>query len=197
MSTRPLPEDRDSDSRYASDVDTIEDVAEAKGLADEIDDIDVYEEENDQGDQIVVFRIYTKKVLDDGEVDEKQSVGTQVTKMPDIQTAGNTFHNNVQNTLSQLKKYLGGSTGTDDDDELEEAARSSSMDEDDDKDDTSTDGRTIDYTIEADSPGRQIDEHLSETEARVSDLEDRVEELEEYVDALEGLQKLMGSSGDE
>lgn len=190
MSVRDLPEDRnDSGGRWEMDLETIEREARNRGLEDDIDDVVVEEGANKQGDETVTFRVYTKKVTDgNGNVDEAASVGAQVVKMPELETADGTFKNDVQNTLDALKRHL---YGDEEDEDLPEPDRERSTDDGG----TATQdpsGSAPTTEVSGDGPGATIDGQIQDHEARISDLEDRIEELEEYVDALEGLKQLMG-----
>lgn len=179
MSVRDLPENRNEDgSRWETDITKIENTIEAKGLDDDVEDIDIIEGTNDSGDDVVTFRIYTDKVLNsDGSVDEESSVGVQVSKMPGMKTSKQTFRNNVQSTLSSLKRYL---YSDDEDEEVPEEYEES--------EDTTETSSTTNVDVDVDGgPGTQLDAKIKELDQRVEELEDKVEELEDYVEALEGL----------
>jgi len=183
MSVRDLPENRDDNdsSRWDSDVTKIRNTIDAKGLEDDVEDIDIIEDVTDDGDDIVTFRIYTDKVLnDDGSVDEKSSVGVQVSKMPGMKTSQQTFRNNVQSTLSRLKRHL---YGDDEEEDLPEP------EEEDTPERESTENRSLPDVNGG--PGSQIDAKIEHLEQRVDELEDKIEDLEEYVEALEGLKKVL------
>lgn len=184
MSVRSL-----SGSEHENDIDQIERLADAKGI--ELDEVEVIEDENDDGDRLVHFRCYETAVYDDdGEIDAEQSVAVQVTKMPEIQTTDDTFRRDVQNKLSALKKYLSGESPEEQAEELDAETT------DDTDEDTGSQRQTADVDrsidVDEDAPGATIDAQLASTQQRLDELEQRVDELEQYVDALEGLQQLLG-----
>jgi len=170
-------------SKHQSDIDQINNIADAKGI--DLDDIEVNESTTDEGDRMITFRIMETKAES-----EEDSVGIQVSKLPEIQTADMTFRNEIQSKMSSLKRHLSGST---------EEAAAESRDErtnSDDEDTESSRTRTRTHSS-GDGPGASIDDAIADLEQRMDDIEDRVEAIESKADALDGLQKIMNGDSDE
>ena len=170
-------------SKFQSEIDQINNIADAKGI--DLDDIEVTESTTDEGDRMITFRIMETKAES-----EENSVGIQVSKLPEIQTADMTFRNEIQSKMSSLKRHLSGVT--------EEAAAESRETGDTGEESSSVSSRTHTQTVPLDDgPGASIDARLANLDQRVEELEDRVEAIEEKADALDGLQKIMNGGSDE
>lgn len=184
---------RSISGNYRSEIEQIESVAETKGI--ELDDIVVNETTTDDGDDLVVFRVYETKADDD--VD---SVGVQVSKMPSVQTGDMTFRNDVQNKLMALKKHLAGEQPSD---RVDEGRDSDDVSDSQQSDETAQEQResrtrTRDTaSIGGAGPGAEIDARLRDIEDHLDELESRVSELEDKSEALDGLQKLVGNTTEE
>lgn len=162
--------------KHRTEVDQIQNIAETKGV--EIEDIEVKESSTEDGDDLVVFRIYSA----DGPK-------VQVSKMPNVQTAQMTFRDDVQNKISALKRHI---TTDGEPDEPEPAP-----DEGEESDSTqSSRTRTRNRSRPEPSgsgPGAQLDAEIEAIHDRLDELEGRIEELEDKSEALDGLQQLMNN----
>lgn len=158
-------------TRWQTEVDQIESIADTKGV--EIDDIEVNETETEDGDDLVTFRIYETKAES-----EEDSVGVQVSKMPNVQTGDMTFRNDIQRKLSKLKQHVSGDDEVPDPPEPE---TESTVTRNRYRPDPSGDG-----------PGSQLDAEINAIHDRIDELEARMDEFEEKSEALDGLQQLMG-----
>jgi hypothetical protein len=163
---------------WQKEIDQIESIVDTKGV--DIDEIEVNETKTDDGDKVVSFRVYETKAES-----EEDSVGVQITKMPDVQTGDMKFRNDVQNKISALKQYLSN------DGEVPDPPESNS--DDGSESDTDTTSNRTERTREksADGPGSKLDGEIEAIHDRLDELEARIEAMEEKSEALDGLQQLM------
>jgi hypothetical protein len=202
--------------RYQNEINRIESMADSKGI--DVDDIEVEEDEDGQGNEIIRFLVYETKrdTLAD-------SIVARISKLPNNPMADQQFQNDVSSTLSELKKHVSTDQDLDrperkdvelTDDDIDELTKGEDVDPDQidqtpaDESDTTetstpasdtedtTQSTTDDVTL-ADpsqfegSPEAKLQAEREQMATRIAELEARVEELEEYVDALEGLSQLV------
>jgi hypothetical protein len=192
--------------QYTQDVNRIERMADSKGL--EIDDVDVNNDTDSNGNSVVTFTIYETKA--DTEAD---SIAGRVQKIENSPIADQQFQDDAQTVLSELKKVAGGSEEDLDRPERKEVDRSdrdgesvepdgSEMESDatsdveiEEKPENSVDSTVTDIDASGE-PEKAMLEKRRELEHRIGELERQVEEIKEYAEALEGLRKLVDSSED-
>lgn len=181
------------EQRFRDEIQTIESVAETKGV--EIDDIEIIDGETGDGDELITFRIYETRA----ETDE-DSVGVQVSTIPSLQTGSMKFRDDVQNKITSLKRHIAGEEPSDTvSDPTESTDKEDSRDivDDDEVPENSKQGPVTADAEEADRPGATIDAQIREIEQRMESIEERVEEIEDKSQALDGLQKLMQGESDD